>query len=135
MSSAFGIKTTNSKDASQKKVGVDRIGSDEISANFGITLILGSFIFLLLITLVIIAILISRRVHLAPKIEKAKEWLKRKLFYNPMIRYAFLNALKINMAAILAFKLQSEEAPSILVSALLFIVMTAIPVILAYILY
>ena len=60
LSEALNIKVFSKYDAPEQKFGPDGIGSDEISANFGVTFILGSLIFLLLIILVVIAIFISR---------------------------------------------------------------------------
>ena len=91
------------------------MGSDEIVSNFGATLILASLIFIVMVILILFAVFISRT-------EERKEWLKSKIFYNPFIRYAFLNALKFNMASMLAFKRKSTDTPSIIVAVLLFIV-------------
>ena len=124
ISEAFNIKGSQSTDAPEQQVGLDRIGSDEISENFGVTLILGSIILALLIILVLIAIYISRS-------EERKKWLKDKIFFNPFVRYAFLNALKLNMAAMVAFKRQSNDLTAIIVAILLFVGIHTVPFVLA----
>ena len=67
ISNAFGIETRNKDEVPGDNVGHDRLGSDDIFKNFGITLILASFVFLVLIGLVIIIVLVSRKTELSPK--------------------------------------------------------------------
>ena len=65
MSNAFGIETRNKVEEPQDNIGEDRMGSDDVFGNFGITLILAIFVFLLLIGLLFIVILMSRRIALS----------------------------------------------------------------------
>ena len=52
-----------------------------------------------------------------------------------MVRFAFLNALKINMVAMVAFKRQSDDPSSIIIAILLFIGISAVPFVYARLQY
>ena len=65
MSNAFGIETRNKLEQPEDNIGEDRLGSNDVFGNFGITLILAIFVFLLLIGLLFIVILMSRRIALS----------------------------------------------------------------------
>ena len=43
------------------------------------------------------------------------------IFYNPMIRFAFLSALKFNMTCLVVFKKESSSASEIFIAVVLFI--------------
>lgn len=88
----------------ENKLGEERLGSDDIFANFGITFVLSILIFMLLSGLVLTIIFISRSCNLSEKNKQRKEGLKMKIFYNPWIRFTFLAALKANLASLLALK-------------------------------
>ena len=63
--------------------------------------------------------------------------LKNKVFYNALIRYAFLNSLKINMIAQFYFKVYEEESLGIserIFAILLFTIINLLPVILIIVL-
>ena len=60
ISVALGTKSVNDIDAPENKIGNDRIGSDDMAANFGPTMILGSIVLLLLIVILLAAVYISR---------------------------------------------------------------------------
>lgn len=65
MSSVLGIESNSDVNDPDEKIGDERLGSDQISANFGITFILATFVFLLIIGLILTVILISRRTTLS----------------------------------------------------------------------
>ena len=76
MSNTFGIETKNKLEQPEDNIGEDRLGSDDVFGNFGITLILAVFVFLLLIGLVFIVILVSRRTELSQKNKDRLDKLK-----------------------------------------------------------
>ena len=76
MSNALGIETKNKIEQLEDNIGENRLGSDDVFGNFGITLILAIFVFLLLIGLVSIVILVSRRTELSQKNKERLEKLK-----------------------------------------------------------
>ena len=94
--------------APEEKIGEARLGSDDMTANFGITFFLATAALILLVVLVSIIILLSSRTKLSRKNQERKKKLKDKILYNPIIRFAFLSALKTNLSSILALK--SEES-------------------------
>lgn len=55
------------KEGPENKIGEERLGSDDIFENFGITLILSILIFILLSGIVLIILLISRNCNLSEK--------------------------------------------------------------------
>ena len=58
------------------------------------------------------------------------------IFYNAIIRFAFLNALKFNMSSIIVFNKESSSTDSTFVAALLFVGFTLVlPIILIRIVY
>ena len=52
-----------------------------------------------------------------------------------MIRYAFLNYLKLNLGAISVFYLRSDHTLELLLAILLFAILALVPVVLARVLY
>lgn len=85
----------------EEDIGESRLGPRSILANFGPTLLLGSFAFIGLILLIIVIILVFKKLASTEKGRQRIKWLKQKVFYNPIIRYLILNCLKLNVAAIL----------------------------------
>ena len=80
----------------------------------------------------------SRRIKFPNKCVQKFNDLKNKVFYNALIRYAFLNSLKINMIAQFYFKVFQEDSLGTserIFAILLFILMNLIPIILTKVLY
>ena len=136
ISNAFGIETRNKVEHPEDDIGEDRLGSDDVFGNFGITLILAIFVILLLIVIVFIVIYVSRRTELSQKNKDRLEKLKYMIFYNAIIRFAFLNALKFNMSSMVVFYKESSSVGSTFVAALLFVGFTiVVPIVLIRIVY
>ena len=95
----------NENDSTTETVDEERLGSASISESFGATLILFSIVFVILILLVAMTIIMVRRFKLSNKMKERINSLKTKIFWNPIIRYLILNSLKLNMSAIVVFKL------------------------------
>ena len=94
------------------------------------------------ITILILTIgllkLLSRRIKFPNRCVQKFNDLKNKVFYNALIRYAFLNSLKINMIAQFYFKVFQEDSLGTserIFAILLFILMNLIPIILTKVLY
>ena len=102
--SQLGIpQETNS--GSEQKVGEDRLGSGDVSAGVGVSLMLASGAFLLVICVIVLLLWCRKRcTNLSEKNKQRIAGLKTKIFWNPLIRYTLLNALKLNMSAMTAYK-------------------------------
>jgi len=101
----IGIKVESSSGA-EEKVGAERLGSsDGIFSNFGATMILVSVLFVIIIAFVLLLYFLCKRTNCGERLLK----LKHKVFWNPMIRYVILNALKFYMAGFVVFKATSSE--------------------------
>ena len=72
-------------------------------ANIGITFIFGIFVLILIVMIVAIVTIISRTCELSEKNKERKKKLKTKIFFNPLIRMAFLGSLKFNMSSLIVF--------------------------------
>ena len=100
---AFGIQTVKVDDVGDK-VGMERLGKDDIWSNFGATLIIACIVIFLFIALLFGAIYVARRVKISDKNKKRLNDLKQKIFYNAFIRFFLLNALKFHMTAFIIMK-------------------------------
>ena len=93
-----------------EKIGEERLGAGKsILSSFGSTLIIGSIAFILFILIIGVTIYFCKRSGQSAKCKSGIDKLKRKLFWNPFIRYILLNCLKFNMAAFVIFKSISES--------------------------
>ena len=96
---------SQSDSATDEKVGEERLGSGKgMSSSFGATLILASIGFAVLIAIVLLAVYLCKRFTCSAKCKTGVRKLKQKVFWNPFIRYIFLNSMKLNMATFVVFK-------------------------------
>ena len=65
--------------------------------------------FMVIIVLALIVICIGRHMNLEEKNEERLRKLEDQLFYNPIIRATMLSGIKINMTALLVFRLLSHN--------------------------
>ena len=120
---------TPEDDSVQKEVGESRLGEDNIMANYGFTLLVISALFAGVILIVVIATFIIKRTGYQGKVKARVEQLKKRLFYNILIEYVLLNALKYYMLAFTAFKLMRSDIKSIAIAViilLLYVVLTVL---------
>ena len=89
-------------------------------------MILASFVFLVLIGLVITIVFVSRKTELSPKNKERLDKLKNNIFYNAIVRFFFLNTLKFNMSSMVVLVKESSSASSTFVAALLLICFSVI---------
>ena len=100
----FGIEANESA-ATDQKIGDERLGSKEsVFANFGPTLILASCVFVFIILLVTTIYIICKRTNCSKRSAVLLRKLQEKVFWNPIIRYVYLNGLKLSMASLLVIK-------------------------------
>mmetsp|Transcript_473 Transcript_473/g.755 ORF Transcript_473/g.755 Transcript_473/m.755 type:complete len:154 (-) Transcript_473:1104-1565(-) len=100
---ALGLPPKESS-ATDEQVGEERLGSSNALASFGPTLLLGSLFFAFIIAVIMLIIICAKRVNLSEKSRTRVQKLKRKVFFNPIVRYLLLNALKLNMTSLVAIK-------------------------------
>ena len=107
--SGLGLESGKTSSADEK-VGEARLGATSPLESFGPTLLLGSMLFFLLIFIIVALLVIVKRTNPSPKCHERVAKLKKMVFFNPIIRYFFLNSLKLNMAGFIAFKAKGEPA-------------------------
>ena len=69
--------------------------------SLGATFLLVTFVFICIILLFTLLLFLVRRYGLSEKNQKRVDSAKKAIFFNSMIRYAFLGANKLNMSAML----------------------------------
>ena len=120
----------------EEKVGTERLGSSDVIENYGSTLILVSVIAVAFVIIVVLLVYICKKVNLSEKNQARLAKLKRSLFFNPFIRYLQLNALKLNLSAMLTIKsFSSTSTTSKIVSIVTLVTINTIPVIFSRFVY
>ena len=61
--------------------------------------------------------------------------MKQKIFFNPMIRYMFLNALKLNLTVMITYRRSADEPLSIILASLILFLVLATPILLSKVIY
>lgn len=61
--------------------------------------------------------------------------LKRKIFFNPFIRYIFISYLKLSFAAMVVLKLVKESPLQVFAAYVILLIVNLVPILLAYLLY
>ena len=92
------------KSATDEEVGDERLGSPSLFSSFGPTLILGSIALIIIAVLIIVAVIVLKRTKLSEKNLQRLKRLKKKVFFNPIVRYLLLESLKLNMSSIVVLK-------------------------------
>ena len=90
---------------------------------------------LLILLTALILIVIGRRMELQDKNKLRLRKLEDQLFYNPVIRATQLGGIKINMSALLIFKLLTDNALQMFLAVLIFVIFNLLPLYYARILY
>ena len=125
---------TPEDDSVQGEVGESRLGEDNIMANYGFTLLMISAFFACVILIVIIATFIIKRTGYQGKVKARVEQLKKRLFYNILIEYVLLNALKYYMLAFTAFRLKKSDIGSIAIAVSVLLLYVALTVLFTWLL-
>ena len=90
---------------------------------------------LLLIIVTVILVKYSESFKLSTKAKERIEWLKQKVFYNPLIRFSMLNTLKWNLIALTAFTTLKGSTVEIIFGVLLYIALNLLPFFYLWLLY
>ena len=97
-------------------------------SNFGSTLILASIGFVIIILIVLVAILVAKSCKLSKKNKQRVQYLKRKIFYNSIIRYILLNTLKFYMSAMVVLKKSDGNGAKFAQSVSFLLFLSALPI-------
>ena len=112
----------------EQQVGEERLGSKSPGSSLGVTFLIITFVFVILILIIGLIVLICRLTQFSDKNIERFENIKKAIFFNSMIRYSFLSANKLNMAAMLGLKGFSETPHgSNIVSICVLIVISTLP--------
>ena len=90
--------------------------------------------FLGFVLLLILLIKLRRRIKLSERTKAAIMKVREKVFYNPLIRYLLLNALKLNFSAFVVFRTPIGGAWNIFLGLVIMISMTILPVFFCFVL-
>ena len=110
-----------------EKLGKERLGEPSIFLNLGVTIVIASIIFLVIILILVLVLWVCKKAKVDQKWHDRIKNFKSKVFYNPIIRYFLLNALKLNMSAIVSMSLSSDSTDVAIAIALL-VAINIIPV-------
>ena len=99
--------------------------------NLGATLLFFTALFGILILVVIGLAYLCRNIRLSEANKNRLEDLKKKLFFDMLIRYSLLNALKLNLTALMGITASGlEKLPSIA----LLVILNLLPFVYSYVL-
>ena len=135
---AIGLSPNETdEEAATEKMGTERLGTENVLDNLGLTLLIVSSIFVLLILVIVLLVTIKRKCkNLSEKNKERIEKVKLSVFWNPIIRYTFLNCLKLNTTAMTGlFLVLTTDSTQIAVSSVIFATMCIVPFIYSRILY
>ena len=130
----FGIEK-EARSATEEKVGEDRLGSSSISQNLGLTLLLLSILVVFIALCLLIGVYACRKMKANGKCNACLQNVKRKVFYNTIIRFLMLNALKLYMTAIVALESNKPNAKDSIIAKVMLSMMIIAPIILTCVLY
>lgn len=109
--------------------------SGNIIDNIGLTIFFVSIGLALIVTFVVLGTCLAKKYSLSLKWQNRFNEAKTKVFFNPLIRYSLLNALKLNMTAFAVFKNKDLDSPQAFVAYLLCAVMISLPILYAVFLH
>ena len=90
-------------------------------ANFGPTLILGTLVLVAVVLVLALLYCCLNKCMGGSKFKSCLERLKRRIFYNMLIRYTFLNCLKFFMVSLVIFNGQVEPSRGSKAAAVIFL--------------
>ena len=136
ISSILGIESNDSSAVDEAVDEDERLGTqNSIFSNFGITFVIGSALLTFIVLLIVLLIIASRRYQCSTKNKARMKSLKQKIFFNPIIRYLLLNALKLNFVSLVLFKsTEARTLKEVAVSVLTLAAVNISPLIFFYVL-
>ena len=119
----------NEVKSTDEMVGEDRLGPKSPVQSFGATLLIATMFSLSLLFLILIVLFVIKRTKLSNRCRNCANKHKKLVLYNPIIRYLILNALKLNMAGLVALKTIPDKPKDLMVAILIVILLNGAPVI------
>ena len=111
------------------------MGNGDILGNLGVTMLLITILFKLIIVAVVAGFYVSNKYALSEKIREQFADLRSMLLYNPLIRYTMLNCLKFNNTGMVVFIGLSTGTVQTGLGVLIVIAMSILPIVYAVIVY
>ena len=111
----------------ENKVEDEKLGSVNLFDNYGVTLIIVAICMLAIIGVVYLSHHFVKKSQASPKWTESLTKAKRMVFYNPLIRYSFLNFIKLNMACFVACYAKGGTAFNTVLAVLLLLVLNLVP--------
>ena len=96
---------------------------------FGSTFIILTLFFVSIMLITLVLVVLMNRVKFSDKTKDRIRRLQSKMFYNPVIRYLMLNALKLNMASLLVLSVMSNDTAELIFSGLMLLAMNIFPLV------
>ena len=90
---------------------------------------------LLIIVILLVLLCLARRYGMPEKCKSLINKVKSKIFWNLMIRYLFLNALKLNMTGLVAIKTATEAGVNLAIGVGTLSVINMVPLVFVCFLY
>ena len=135
--SMFGIENLGDNDFEVQKFGRERLGSAELTVNFGPTFLVVLCVIAVLTILAVLLYQLTKKCKLSTKWEERFKKLERRFLFNPMIRFLLLNSLKFNIMAMVTFaSISSSQRASIAsfcLAAAMLVMMNTLPFVFAHI--
>ena len=123
----FGLPP-NESSSTEELVGDARLGSSSVALNLGATLLIGTIIFVVIILIITLAIVFTQKCTCTLKCKERVEYLRRKVYWNPIIRYLILNSLKLNMIVFVAFKANETKGSDKVLAIIILCVLIITPI-------
>ena len=119
----------------EEPTGKDRLGSDSIIDNLGISLVLITVGIFFLFISVCFCDLIANKYKISDKNRGRVTKCKQRVMFNPLLRFSLLNTLKWNLLSLASFTIRVGTIPDTVFGVFIFIAMLCLPFFYARILY
>ena len=134
VTSFFGIESDKG-DEVQEKVGEARQGGESFGQSFGSTLIIASIVFTLVIVIILLLTVFRKKLRCSEKNKERINKIKRKIFWNSLLRYLVLNGLKFFLAAFLVIRNSPDEKAAINKAITMLVFLCLAPLVISFVLF
>lgn len=111
----------------ENRIGMERFGSENLVENIGFTLIFITICIILICSTIIGLIYCIKRCRASEKWKERAQKLKNMVFFNPLIRYSFLSAVKLNIAAFIALRGKEGSTMNLVLAVTIIICLNLLP--------
>ena len=127
---SMGIEFLQKDEAEpSEEIGEERMGDSDPLKNLGTTFILLTFVFILVILIILALVWAFRRIKLSEKNQERFEKIKGKIFFNALIRYSLLNAIKLNLIAMFSLSSGDVTGTKKATMVLLLVILALLPLV------